>query len=136
LSLVELLIYLAVLSILLAGSHSWFTHYSIRAKIAEAVKIADSGKKDILLTCAENPNIPSLSSAPIGHQFAASEYIESISLSGSCQAPVITVATRNTGLMIAPTLTITGGRSGPGGRMEWVCTSDGPDAYVPGNCRD
>ena len=135
-SLVELLIYLAVISILLAGSYSWLTTYSVRNKIAEAVKIADSGKKDILLTCSENPNIPSLSSKPIGHQFAASEYIESISLSGSCQAPVITVATRNTGLMIDPTLTITGTRSGPGGRMEWACTSDGLDAHVPSNCGD
>lgn len=136
LTLVELIIYLTVISICLAGLHAWLTNLSVRKRIAEVLSIADSAKQAIVITCAENPGIPELTSNLVGFPPPNSKYIESISFSSTCEVPIITIATINTGSLADLTFTIIGDKSGQSGKMEWVCTSYGPKAHIPEGCQD
>jgi type IV pilus assembly protein PilA len=133
-TLVELMIALAAISIFLAAAHSWIANYTIRNKIDEALAVADTAKISIIVTCAEDPSLAELSNKSVGYSFPPSLYINDVRLSGSCAQPNIMVLTANTGLLVNPTLTISGDFS-PGNRQAtWKCTSDGLDLHVPDRC--
>ena len=133
-TLIELIIVVAVLSVVLSGAHSWHANHSIRTKINLALSEADSAKLAITITCAEDPRITVLKSSLIDQNDPTSLFVESITLSGSCASPVITVITTNTGLLINPTLIITGDNSLRKGQPSWTCASDGLDVHVPYLC--
>jgi hypothetical protein len=130
-----LLIAVAVLSVVLSGAHSWYANHSIRTKINLALSEADSAKLAITVTCAEDSGITVLKSSLIGQNDPKSLYVESVTLSGSCASPVITVITTNTGLLINPTLIITGDNSIVNRQQSWICASDGLDIHVPDTCQ-
>jgi prepilin-type N-terminal cleavage/methylation domain-containing protein len=134
-TLIELIIAVAVLSLVLSGAHSWYANHSIRTKINLALSEADSAKLAITVTCAEDPGITVLKSGLAGHNESKSLYVESVTLSGSCASPVITVITTNTGLIINPTLIITGDNSIGNGQQSWTCASDGLEIHAPYICR-
>ena len=133
-TLIELVIVVAVLSVILSGAHSWFANHTIRTKIGEALSVADSAKKTILITCTEEPGVAALESSLIGHSSSKSLYVENVTLSGSCASPVITVITVNTGLLIDPTLIITGDLV-ESGQPAWTCSSDGLNLHMPDVCQ-
>jgi prepilin-type N-terminal cleavage/methylation domain-containing protein len=133
-TLIELIIAVAVLSVVLSGAHSWFANHTIRTKIGVALSVAVSAKKSILINCTEEPGIAALESSLIGHSSSKSLYVENLTLSGTCASPVITVITANTGLLIDPTLIITGDKSIGKGQLSWTCASDGLDIHVPDAC--
>jgi prepilin-type N-terminal cleavage/methylation domain-containing protein len=134
-TLIELIIAVAVLSVVLSGAHSWYANHSIRTKINLALSEADSAKLAITVTCAEDPGITVLKSSLIGQNDPESLYVESITLSGNCASPIITVITTNTGLLINPTLIITGDNSIGNGQKSWTCASDGLEMHIPFLCR-
>lgn len=134
-TLIELIIAVAVLSLVLSGAHSWYANHSIRTKINLALSEADSAKLAITVTCAEDPGITVLKSGLVGQNESKSLYVESVNLSGSCASPVITVITTNTGLIINPTLIITGDNSIGNRQQSWTCASDGLDLHIPHICR-
>jgi prepilin-type N-terminal cleavage/methylation domain-containing protein len=133
-TLIELIIAVAVLSVVLSGAHSWFANHTIRTKIGEAFSVADSAKKAILFTCIEEPGIAALESSLINHSSSKSLYVESVTLNGSCASAVITVITTNTGLLIDPTLIITGDLI-QSGQPAWTCASDGLNVHMPDACQ-
>jgi len=133
-TLIETIIVVATISIFLSGAHSWYANHSIRTKINEALSVADSVKLDITITCTEEPGVTALKNSLIGQNDSKSLYVESVTLSGSCASPVITVNTVNTGLLIDPTLTITGDNLVGNGQLSWICASDGLDIHVPDSC--
>jgi len=133
-TLIELVIVVAVLSVILSGAHSWFANHTIRTKIGEALSVADSAKKTILITCTEEPGVAALESSLIGHSSSKSLYVENVTLSGSCASPVITVITVNTGLLIDPTLIITGNLV-ESTQPAWTCASDGLNVHMPDVCQ-
>lgn len=133
-TLIEQIMVVAVLTITVSGMGSWFSNYSIRSQINEALSVADSAKIAIIVTCSENPGITALTNSVIGHGFPASYYVKEITTSGSCTSPVITVITINTALLIDPTLTITGNNLVENKQPSWTCISDGLDLHMPDNC--
>ena len=133
-TLIETIIVVATISIFLSGAYSWHANHSIRTKINEALSVADSVKLDITITCTEEPGVTALKNSLIGQNDSKSLYVESVTLSGSCASPVITVITINTGLLIDPTLIITGDNSIGKGQPLWTCASDGLDIHVPDTC--
>ena len=133
-TLIELIIAAAVLSVVLSGGHSWFANHTIRIKIGEAPSVVDSAKKTIFITCTEEPGIAALESSLISHSSSKSLYVESVTLNGSCASPVITVITTNTGLLIDPTLIITGDLV-ESGQPAWTCASDGLNVHMPDACQ-
>jgi Tfp pilus assembly protein FimT len=133
-TLIELLIIVAVLSVVLSGAHSWHANYAIRIKIAEAISTADSAKTAIHVACTENPGISVLTNNTTGQGFPTSPYVESISISGSCTSPVITVLTVNTGMLVDPMLTIKSDNSVDNDLWSWTCASDGLNVHMPDVC--
>jgi len=133
-TLIALIIILAVISVVLMGAQSWYANHTIRTKIAEALSTADSAKTAITITCTEDPSIAALNNNLVGYNLPTSLYAKSVTLSGSCTSPIITVLTINTGLIIDPTLTITGGNSVENEQWSWTCASDGLDIHVPNTC--
>ena len=135
LTLIELIIVVAVLSVVLSGSHSWYANHLIRTKINQALSEAESAKLAITINCTEEPGVTALKNSLIGQNDSKSLYVESITLSGSCASPVITVITTNTGLLIDPTLIITSDNLIGKGRSPWTCASDGLDIHAPYKCQ-
>ena len=133
-TLIELIIFVAVTSVVLLGAQSWYANHTIRTKIAEALSTANSAKTAITITCTEDTSIAALTNSLAGYNFPTSLYVKSVTLSGSCTSPIITVLTFNTGLLIDPTLTITGDNSVKNVQWSWTCASDGLDIHVPGTC--
>jgi Tfp pilus assembly protein PilE len=133
-TLINLIIAVAVISVFLSGAHSWYANHAIRTKIDAALSTVDSAKIAITITCTEDPSVTALTSNLIAHNFPTSLYVKSVTLSGSCASPVITVQTVDTGLLIDPTLTITGDNSVNNGQPSWTCASDGLDIHVPDTC--
>ena len=103
-TLIALIIILAVISVVLMGAQSWYANHTIRTKIAEALSTADSAKVAITIACAEDTSIAALNNNLVGYNLPTSLYAKSVTLSGSCTSPIITVLTFNTGLLIDPTL--------------------------------
>ena len=56
-------------------------------------------------------------------------------LSGPCVSPKLTIITMDTGAPLVPTLTIRGELSNYGGSINWDCTGNALNAYLPESCR-
>ena len=133
-TLIELIILVAVTSVVLSGAHSWYANHAIRTKITEALSTANSAKLAITITCTEDPSVTALTNNLAAYNFPTSLYVKGVTLSGSCSSPVITVNTVNTGLLIDPTLTITSDNSADNVQRSWTCASDGLDVHMPDAC--
>jgi len=129
---IELLVVLAAVFVMLAGAHSWLANHNVRAKIAEALSVAEPLKTGIVLTCMETPGIEDLESATLGHAQPTSYYVESIMVHGSCRGPLITIQTANTGLLVNPTVILSGNLANGG--QKWMCSSTGLDVHTPTGC--
>lgn len=135
-TLIELMIVIAIIAIILTLALPVYTNYTIRAKVGEALAVAASAKTATADTCTTEPDIVSLTNQRAGYNFVTSTYVESIEISGPCEAPVITMSTRNTGASIDPVLILTGSNVNSSGRFSWTCTTaNGQNLIVPASCR-
>ena len=125
------MIALAATFVFLAGANSWYDNHTIRVRLSEALVLADAAKLAIILTCSEDTSLTELSNDNITQSFPHSDYVKSVSLSGSCTQPSIMLVTENTGLLVNPTLTINGEFETGGSQVTWRCTSDGLEVHVP-----
>ena len=133
-SFVEFMMILSACAILLSSVDSWLANFSTRSKVTEALTVAETAKKDIVITCAADPALREITEEFIGHDFPQSSYVKSIDVSGSCKAPQIDLQTVNTGLIVDPALVITGTIAD--GIATWTCQSTGLQVDKPQRCRD
>jgi type IV pilus assembly protein PilA len=134
-TLIELMIVVAVIAIILTLALPLYSNYTTRAKIGEALSVANAAKTAVASTCVEDPTIAALTNSRAGYSFQASTYVQSVTVGGPCLAPTIIVLTTNTGANIDPTLTITGDFTIGSGRISWDCVSDGLNVHLPDSCR-
>jgi type IV pilus assembly protein PilA len=127
------MIVVAIIAIIVTMALPVYSNYVIRAKISEALNVANAAKSAVSTSCQETPNLQDLDNGKMGFESAPSNYVESINISGVCLQPVITVVTRQTGASPDPTLTITGYLNE--GQMDFTCSSSGPNRHVPETCR-
>jgi type IV pilus assembly protein PilA len=132
-TLIELMIVIAIIAIILTLALPVYSSYTIRAKVSEAIGVAAGAKTSTADTCQGDPTLTDLTNSKAGYAFGGSTYIDSIEITGTCEAPLITIITQNTGADTSPTLTLTGDAS-VGGRFAWTCASSN-DIHVPGTCR-
>jgi prepilin-type N-terminal cleavage/methylation domain-containing protein len=134
-TLIELMIVVAIIAIILTLGLPVYHDYAIRSKVGEALGSAAAAKTAVASICLAQPTIPAITEAITGYQFPApTQYVASISLSGPCTQPVITIATRNTRATPNPVITLTGRLDA--GRMEFNCATSGIFQHVPFDCRN
>lgn len=131
------MIVIAVIAILLSLALPSYFDYTIRAKIAEGLSVANAAKTATGAACQEDLTLTGLTNNAAGYAFTATEYVANITISGSCSAPVITIYTQNTGAPApAPELTLTGSFVAGNGRVAWTCASSNtPNQLLPSACR-
>jgi type IV pilus assembly protein PilA len=134
-TLINLIIAVAVITIILTMAVPAYSNYSIRAKIGESLSVASSAKTSVIFACQEDPTLTYLSKQAVGINFKATKNISNIELGGDCDAPTITITTKATGAQLDPVLTISGEFTGDTQRMTWTCVSDGLNAHVPESCQ-
>lgn len=134
-TLIELMIVVAIIAIILTLALPVYSNYSIRAKIGEALSVANAAKTAASSTCVEDRTLTGLTLERAGHSFTASPYVNSMTISGACVAPVITITTHNLGLTPDPVITLTGDFPDGSGRVAWTCTANVSNIYVPKECR-
>lgn len=134
-TLIELMIVIAIIAILLALALPAYQDYSIRAKVGEGLSVAAAAKLAVVETCQTNPTTTPTNTS-VGYSSASSNYVTSITVSGTCSAPTVSIVTTNTGAdPTSPTMLLTGTRNATG-VTSWVCTKTaGEDRHVPATCR-
>jgi len=135
-TLIELMIVIAIIAILLALALPAYQDYTIRAKVGEGLSVAASTKLAVAETCQSDPN--ATPSSDSGFTFTTSKYVNNITISGPCSAPVITVdISTQVGTSNPPDLVLTGAYADGDSRVEWGCSrSGGEDRHVPTSCRN
>jgi type IV pilus assembly protein PilA len=134
LTLIELIIAVAISTIILAMAVPAYSNYSIRAKIGESLSVASPAKTSIIFACQTDPTIRNLSNQVLGLKFEATKYISNIEIGGDCEEPTIMISTQATGAQPDPVLTITGDFAGATRRVTWRCVSDGLEIHLPESC--
>ena len=135
-TLIELMIVIAIIAILLALALPAYQDYTIRAKVGEGLSVAAAAKLAVSETCQSDPTVTPTNAAS-GYAFTASDYVSTVDITGSCNAPVVTITTtNNTGASTPPVLVLTGNFANNSGRISWTCTtSSGQAQHVPSTCR-
>jgi len=134
-TLIELMIVVAVIIIILTLAIPTYSNYSIRVKISEALAMSTVIKSATDAVCEEDRTISFLTNQRVGYKFKASDYVQNIVVSGTCDAPVIIVTTRATGAKPNPVLTITGSFADDADYITWTCVSSGLNVHAPEACR-
>ena len=110
-------------------------NFSVRTKVVEALSVAHGFKAAVTILCQENPSVRSLDGSKVGMDSQSTEYVRTVELSGPCVSPKLTIITMNTGAPLDPTLTTRGELGHHGGSINWDCTSNALNAYLPESCR-
>lgn len=134
-SVLELMIIIAVLAVTFSLALPVYERYSTQSKLGEAISTAIDAKTSISLSCTENPGISTLSNATAGYKFISTRYVQSIRISGSCEKPFITIRTLNTGVTPDIVLVLAGTGTVSNSNMEWSCSSNALEKYIPDECR-
>lgn len=138
-TLIELMIVIATLAILMTMALPLYSNYTIRAKLAEALSVANTTKTSLAATCNESPRLLNVRNKLAGHFFeegVGDGYVENVEIGGTCSNPQITITTRNTGQSPDPVLALQGSLEPASGQMTWTCFSaNTPGWLLPKRCR-
>ena len=134
-SLIELLIVVAIIAVILNLALPVYTNHKTRAKVGEVLFVAAAAKVATAAICVDDPTIDALTNTKAGYGYAASQYVLSVTISGSCSDPVITLQTQNIGVTPDIVVTLKGDLNSSISRMDWVCTSNTSNYNLPKECR-
>jgi type IV pilus assembly protein PilA len=133
-TLIELMIVVAIIGILAAIAIPQYQDYTIRSKLTEALNLAAPAKLAVAETYASLGRLPADEGEAGIATTMSSKYVQSLTLA----AGVITVTVTG----INNTIPIDGGQiiltpniDADETRVDWTCTSDLDNKYLPSNCR-
>lgn len=145
-TLVDLMIVIAIISLLLSLAMPGYQDNTIRVKVSEGFGLSAGVKTLVAEACQADPSKPYASVVDLGYSSAISskhvEWLDATNMFGlldfgigSCGTPVIGFRAVNTGADIEPIILLIGQQEGI--RMVWTCILDPGDLrHVPANCRD
>ena len=134
-TLIELMIILAVIAIILTLAIPTYSNYSIRNKMGEAISLSETTKVAVMSFCKQDRLVANLSKRMADFEFQTSRYVKKIVVSGSCNAPTITMTTQATGAKPSPVLTFNGDFAENADHITWTCLSSGLNIHLPESCR-
>lgn len=134
-TLIELMIIVASIAIIFTVALPVYKSYTIRAKLDESLSVAVAAKTAVAKICIGDPTIDPLTNRKAGYAFVAFRYVRSISLSGSCATPLITLHTQVTGVNPAIILLLKGSLNDSRSGIDWICTSNTSNRNLPVECR-
>jgi type IV pilus assembly protein PilA len=131
-TLIELMIVLAILSIIVGVAVPAYQDFTVRAKVAEGMNVATTAKNAVVETLHSLGNIPNQTST--GFQFFGTKYVQSVTIASG--TGVIEITTRDTGAPVNPVLQLTPDLTNTRASLRWSCTlSAGETRHVPSECR-
>lgn len=148
-TLVELMVVVAVLSVLLSFALPMFQNYARRARVAEGLSMADGLKSQLLEAYASNGGWPTdnaaaglASASDLKGRAVDSITIEAATTLTNSVGSIVVMFNNKVGGSGANKLVISAqytGGSGYVGVMQWDCSSDAgtniPQIYLPPECR-
>ena len=139
-TLIELMIVIAIVSILVSLALPAYQNYTIRAKASEGLSVGAAAKLAIEESCQTDSSINV--STQTGYSFEASQFVSSVSMFGNCGVMVIAIRTQNTGAAQDPMLWLFRRNSGAGenyfrfaASATWTCFGWPSAEHLPTSCR-
>jgi type IV pilus assembly protein PilA len=131
-TLIELMIVIAILGILAAIAIPAYQDYTIRAKVAEAINLADGAKTAVAEFRISNNRWPSGNASAGISNTISSKYVNSVTVTGSGR---ITASVNNTTVGTSGNVVLTPNFTS--GAIDWDCNTNStvPSKYLPANCR-
>ena len=107
----------------------------VRARVTEGLSVSASAKVAVSVPCQVSPTtVPT--NASTGYANSGSEFVQSVTISNTCEEPWIVIRTRNTGASPDVVLSLDGYFNPGTGRISWNCHMvRGDKQYLPGSCR-
>ena len=134
-TLIELMIVVAIIGILAAIALPAYQDYTARAQMSEAMVLADGQKGAVTEYYADKGVFPG-SNASAGIADAASiagKYVAQVAVGTSGVITATMKASQVAAGIASATLSLTPTASS--GAVQWACTSNAQDKYVPAACR-
>ena len=138
-TLIELMIVIAIISILMAYAIPAYRDYTVRAKAGEGITLTAPLKKLVSEVWVNTGEVDSLVSG-VGILPAATDITGTNVSQVAVDAGIITVSFFNDGTLSGNTLTlrpvVPGAAGNNGSSLLWECTSSLADRYLPQGCRN
>ena len=134
-TLIELMIVIAIMAISVSLAVPAYQDFTIRARVTEGLSVSASAKVAVSVPCQVSPTtVPT--NASTGYANSGSEFVQSVTISNTCEEPWIVIRTRNTGASPDVVLSLDGYFNPGTGRISWNCHMvRGDKQYLPGSCR-
>ena len=141
-TLIELMIVIAIVGILAAVALPRYQEYTVRAKVAEMILAAQSGKLALAESVQTNSAMPATTALVL--ESVQTTYVSSVSyaygsLNGTSATGIITVTGNTDANLNGKTLALTASYDSSNGQLTWVCatgSSNGIAAkFLPASCK-
>ena len=137
-TLIELMIVIAIVGILAAVALPRYQEYTVRAKVAEMILAAQSGKLALAESVQTNSAMPATTALVL--ETVQPTYVSSVAYAyGSQTTGIITVTGNTDPNLSGKTLALTATYDTSNGQLTWVCTAGTTNGiaakFLPASCK-